>query len=288
MKSREAALHIIVFLSILWSTKHTRAAQCYEGTKSFEKVEVQRPYCKFTIKYSNRDCEKRPWISLEAADDWSNLVIRKPVCYYRRYEVTCFCYGHLCNEGNNIKEILARELIDATTQQLVRIITCYLLKHATGVKTATEEKDDDSENAFVRRPMKKNKIMQEGQEKGGTKLTMYIVVGGAAVLVIVTLLSLLLALLVVLKSRKKSRAAEEDEDSESNAASHRTPNDYDRLGAAKEGGGGHRVTFSTPPEKLVRDRSKSSTWEANSVRRGEYSTSERFDEGQSTSEDDSR
>ncbi|EYC21159.1 hypothetical protein Y032_0020g29 [Ancylostoma ceylanicum] len=131
---------LLLLLSLALNRAVT-AVQCFVGTNSARKISVEEPYCSFSITYKNDHCDSRPEVVLtdhgNPISDLSPFGVES-LCYHTDNSVTCLCFGHLCNDQFNQKEILAMELLKPSSDpRLRRIIVCYLLNnHAHDVFSA--------------------------------------------------------------------------------------------------------------------------------------------------------
>ncbi|CAJ0589488.1 unnamed protein product [Cylicocyclus nassatus] len=202
-------------LMLLFSLEYYIVAdQCYVGDDTFEALNVTIPICSFKIAYNN-DCSAQPKVVL--AEGPATQIVnfnngRNSICYFEEMHLLCYCRGHLCNDDNSIKEILARELANGASGNLKKLVACFLL-HADDGEGYIRQRlrgEEEPERQLRPLPMSIKKSPPEGKNgKNKPRNDWFLFIAGAAVVIIFAdLILLFLIFFLVLKKRRLKNAGE--------------------------------------------------------------------------------
>ncbi|KAK6753753.1 hypothetical protein RB195_013005 [Necator americanus] len=210
----------ILVLSLLYC-RSGYAVQCYVGSNGYvEKVHVNDPFCTFTIRYDSDTCNSEPSVVL-AYHGQDDILEDDNACYHEKNMISCLCFGHLCNDAVNHKEILAMELTKETTKPLRTLITCYLLFNHGKAAFANEKKEGNpsSDTTDITRSSTEDwGHNRNKQDKGAPKervelartgtssnLLLFVVIGEAALMLIFLLIFIVVVIVVIIPKKKKPK-----------------------------------------------------------------------------------
>ncbi|KAL6740951.1 hypothetical protein Aduo_014254 [Ancylostoma duodenale] len=229
----------LLLLVSLLQHRTVTAVKCFVGVNSARKVTVHDPYCSFTITYKNDHCDSKPEVVLRdhgsPISDLSAFGVES-LCYHSETSITCLCFGHLCNDEFNQKEILALELLKPSHDpRLRRIVVCYLLNnHAHAVfekksTTVTQEASATTTQGQTRTPYQNDKhtnnrnentrtAPNQGNEYKSETAIFLALVGTIAAVFVFALVVILVVIILASKKKKaskkpkKSKSKDKDKD----------------------------------------------------------------------------